>query len=138
MNRPSGWLSVATWAVALALITLTLLGALSIGVFILPVAAAAVILAARMNRAWPEALTGSLMGIAGVLLWVAFGNRGYSPCLPQHRTMRLAPGESFSCGGRDPIPWLATGLVLATIGIVGYWAWRRRSVQLPALPDEEL
>jgi len=115
----------------LALVTLTFLGAMSIGVFILPFAGAALIFAVRMKRAWPEALSGGLLGIGAVALWIGLGNLGSSPCLPEHRIMRLSPGESFSCGGRDPIPWLATGLVLATVSIVGYWVWRRRNLQLP-------
>src|SRR5688500_4235174 len=99
MDRNAGWPSLLNWALAFGLLTLTVLGIMSIGIFILPFAAIALVFVARRHRAWPEAVLGAPLGVATVLLWIAFANRDYSPCLPEHRVMVLAPGQSFSCGG---------------------------------------
>ena len=131
-GRRSGVPSIAAWALSFALLTYAVLGMLSVGRFILPVAIVALTLSAWHFRAWPEAATGALLGVGGVLLAIGFLNLGTVPC-PQSGTMTLAPGESWSCGGRDPVPWLVTGIVLAGTGILGYWAWRRGR---PALTSE--
>jgi hypothetical protein len=39
--------------------------------------------------------------------------------------MRLAHGEHFSCGGFDPMPWLAIGALLTAAGFVGYLVSKR-------------
>jgi uncharacterized membrane protein len=123
MRHRSGWQSLAEWAVAFGLVALTVLGAMTIGIFVLPVAIAAAVLAARRNRAWPEAPMGGLIGVGSVFLFVAYRNRSYAPCPPG--PMRLAHGEHFSCGGFNPIPWLTIGLILAASGFAGYLFSRR-------------
>ena len=119
---PRRWLSLGEWTIAFGLLTLAILGAMTIGMLILPFAIGALAFAARRNRGWPESTMGALLGIGTVLLAIAYGNRDYSPCPGR---IRLAPGEYFRCGGRDPVPWLVIGLVLVVAGSVGYWAWRR-------------
>ncbi|MDP9200894.1 MAG: hypothetical protein M3P26_03025 [Gemmatimonadota bacterium] len=128
MRDRSGWQSLAEWAVACGLMTLAVIGAMTIGIFVLPVAIAAVVLVARRNRAWPEAPMGALVGAGSIFLFVAYRNRSYSPCPPG--PMRLAQGEHFSCGGFDPIPWLTIGLALTASGFAGYLVYRR--TRLPA------
>jgi hypothetical protein len=39
--------------------------------------------------------------------------------------MRLSFGEHFTCGGFDPTPWLAIGLLMTGTGLVSYRAFRR-------------
>ena len=123
MRDRRGWRSLAEWAVALSLVALAVIGAMTIGMFVLPVAIAAVVLAARRNRAWPEALMGGLVGVGSVFLFVAYRNRSYSLCPPG--PMRLSHGEHFSCGGFDPMPWLTIGLLLIASGLAGYLLSRR-------------
>jgi hypothetical protein len=132
MRNRSGWQSFAEWAVALALLSFALIGAATIGMFVFPFAVVALFVAERRNRPWPESLTGGLVGIGSVLLLVAYINRGYSPCPPGRVRMRLGPGEHFSCGGFDPMPWLAIGTLLASAGFVGYLVLRRTHVPAAA------
>ena len=122
MSRRSGWQALAEWAIAFALISLVVIAAMSIGMFILPFAAVALGFAGTRNRAWPEAAMGALVGVGTACLFVAYRNRSYAPC-PQG-PMRLAWGQHFSCGGLDPTPWLVVGAVTIGAGIIGYLAAR--------------
>jgi hypothetical protein len=132
MEGQAGWRSLGEWALAFALLAVAVLGALSIGVFVLPVAVAALAFAARRNRRWPEPALGALIGVGVVCLYVAFRGRDYSPCPPSGTPMRLGPGERFTCGGLDPVPWLAVGLVLGAVGLLGYLALRRAHREIAA------
>ena len=69
-NR-TGWLSLLEWAIASLTLTLTLIGAASIGIFVAPFAIIAVVVAVRRNRVWPEAASGGLVGASAVCLFVA-------------------------------------------------------------------
>lgn len=123
MRDRSGWRPLAEWAVALGVVAFAVVGAASIGMFVVPFAIVAVLIAARRNRAWPEALMGGLVGVGSVFLFVAYRSRAYFPC--PSGPMRLAHGEHFSCGGFDPRPWLIIGVVLTAAGFVGYLITRR-------------
>ena len=123
-NR-TGWRSLLEWACALGLLTLTLIGGASIGMFVAPFAIAAMAVAVRRNRDWPEAALGGLVGVGAVCLFVAYRNRDYFPCRPVGTPGRLGPGEHFACGGLNPVPWLAIGFLLAGIGLAGYLVFRR-------------
>lgn len=117
--------AVAAWALGFAFLTYAVLGAMSIGMLLLPAVILGLSLAGWHFRAWPEAATGALLGSGAVLLAIGFLNLGTVPC-PQAGTMTLAPGQSWSCGGRDPTPWLVAGVVLIGVGILGHSAGRRR------------
>lgn len=139
MNRRAGWRSLAEWAAAFGLLTIAVLGAASIGMFVLPFAAGALFLVARRDRAWPEAPLGALIGIGALCLFVGLGNLPYNPCPPSGTPMVLKRGESFRCGGRDPIPWLIFGSGAAILGIFGYYASRRgRGAHPLAVIDKEV
>jgi hypothetical protein len=125
-GRPS-WQSLAHWTFALALLTFAVLGALSIGVFVLPFAVAAIVFAARRKRSWPEPYLGGVLGVATVCLYVAYRARNYTPCTPSGTAVRLGPGERLTCGGLDPLPWLIVGGTLLTVGVIGYFLLRRRN-----------
>ena len=132
MRDRGGWQAFAEWALALALLSLAVIGAASIGVLLLPFALLALALAARRNRAWPEALTGGLTGVGSICLFVAYINRAYSPCPTGPNRIRVVNGDHFSCGGFDPRPWLTVGLLLTAAGCVGYLVSRRTRVAAPA------
>jgi hypothetical protein len=125
MKGRIGWQSFGEWAVASAIVTFTMLTMLSIGPFVLPIAVIAVVVAARRNRAWPEAPMGALAGAGTNFLYVAFMNRDSSPCPPGPIHSTLSNGQSFSCGGLDPIPWLTAGALLVVAGVLGYVVSRR-------------
>jgi hypothetical protein len=92
------------WAVIGGCWALTLLGALSIGVFVLPFAVVATILLACDERSW-AGLGGLALGAAILLLGIAYMNRD-------------GPGDvctttasAVSCQSEtSPWPWLAVGL----------------------------
>lgn len=126
MTTRATWLSLVEWAVAFGLLTLAVLGAWTIGIYVLPFAIVALAVAARRSGAQPGSLWGAPVGIGSVLLFIAYVNRNYSPCPTSGTITRLSPGEHTSCGGFDPIPWLLIGALACIIGIAGFWAWRRR------------
>jgi hypothetical protein len=132
MRDRGGWQAFAEWALALALLSFAVIGAASIGMLLLPFALLALALAARRNRAWPEALTGGLTGVGSICLFVAYINRAYSPCPTGPNRIRVVNGDHFSCGGFDPRPWLTVGLLLTAAGCVGYLVSRRTRVAAPA------
>jgi hypothetical protein len=99
----------------------------SIGLFLLPVAVLVIWLVARGGGIWPEVL--GLVGGAGVVgLVIAALNHDSRECPAGPIT--LPPGEtSFTCGGTDPKPWLAGGLVLVALAPILYAVARRRIVK---------
>jgi hypothetical protein len=130
MGNRIGWRAFAEWALALALLGFAVIGLASIGMFIFPFALLAIALAARRNRAWPEAATGAPTGAGIICLYVAFVQRGYSPCPEMPIRIQIHPGGSgrgsFSCGGLQPLPFLTVGLLLVVAGVVGYLVLKRR------------
>src|SRR5215208_455167 len=120
-----GWRSLLEWAAAFALLALAVVGAMSIGIFVVPFAIAAIVLAARRNCRWPEAALGAFLGVGSLCLFIAFLHRDDSPCPAARTLVRVRPGERLSCGGLDPVPWLAIGLLLAAVGLGGYLLFHR-------------
>jgi hypothetical protein len=101
----------AGWIVVGALGALTALGALSIGIFVLPFFLLTGILVARRTR-YPTDVIGLVSGIGVMLLVVAFINRDSHPCVD---------GASFgSCGGFDPHSWFIAGLGFVLGGLALY------------------
>ena len=134
MRHRGGWQAFAEWALALAFLAFAVIGAASIGLLLLPFALLALALAARRNRAWPEAL-GGLTGIGSICLYVAYISRAYSPCPAGPTRIQVFAGdhvERYSCGGFEPMPWLTAGILLTAAGCVGYLVSRRRRLAAAA------
>ena len=93
------------WALAGALIAFSLIAAASIGLFVLPVAGLATLVAARRTRTRVE-MFGALVGVGGVCGLIA---------LLQH-----GPGSL------DATPWIVAAVVFAAAGVLGYGVLRRR------------
>jgi hypothetical protein len=93
------------WAVAGALVAFSLIAAVSIGLFVLPVAALATVVAARRTHNRTEML-GALVGVGGTCGLIALLQRG--------------PGSL------DATPWLVAAILLAAAGIAGYALFERR------------
>ena len=121
--RLQGWGGFAAWSGAGALVGISLIGAASIGLFVLPAAVLACAAAGSFVRPWPE-VTGVIVGLASPVLLVGALNVGSTPC-PSSGTATSA-GPTVSCGGFDPVPWLVVGSVLAGIGLTTYLRARAR------------
>lgn len=133
MARRTGWPAVIEWSVAFALLALVVMGALTIGPFLIPVAVAAFVAAGVRNRAWPYLPFGMCLGVGGLVIVIGFMHLGYTPC----RAIGTAIGDATggpgaglltrgSCGGFNGRQWLAFGAILALVGVAGYIALTRQ------------
>ena len=111
----------AAWCAAGALLTFSFLTGLSIGLFVFPLAAGALLYVAWHAPHFFEGL-GSVAGVGAMLLVVAFLNRDYRPCREGgHSLPADAPaGSSVGCGGMDATPWLLAGLVTVGLPLLAY------------------
>ena len=111
----------ACWAVVGAAYAFGLLGALSIGMFVLPCALLATGYLMKRPR-WRTGVPGVLAGIGTPLLVLAYLNRG---------------GPGLACQGEacrqhlSPWPWLLAGVLFVLLGVAGqmlsgYGGWSGR------------
>jgi hypothetical protein len=119
----TGWRSLLLWSCAIAGIAFSVVSAASIGIFVAPFAILFTLIMAPWARSWPEApLGGFFIGPGVICLLVAILSLDYAPCPAD--PISLAPGQSFSCGGLDPAPWLIAGLVLVVVGLAVYYFFK--------------
>ena len=114
------------WSLVGAALSFSFLAGFSIGLFVLPLALTLLWLVLRASPRWPESI-GFVEGVGVVLLVIAYLNRGYRTC-PANGTAQLAPstaGQSFSCGGFDPHPWVYIGAVVAASAAIAYAVTQR-------------
>jgi hypothetical protein len=97
IGRGFSWFS--SWAAAGALFTFSFLSAFSIGLFVLPFAAALLLWVARRSPHGAER-TGFAAGVGSVLLVIAF--------------------LSHVGDGGNPTPWLAGGLAFTVVPVAAY------------------
>ena len=134
------WLWFAAWLVVGASWCLALLGALSIGVFVAPVALLlTVLLLLALRRGSAVGLPGLLSGPALLLCYVAYLNRGgpsSGGCTRTHQGTVCAGSATGSPSGAgagttteqwDPMPWLAAGVVFLVAGVVLFLLIRRQA-----------
>jgi hypothetical protein len=117
-----GW-----WTIAGGLFTFSLLTGFSIGLFLLPIAAAFLLWVA--GRGPGREAIGFVEGVGVVLLTVWFLNRDYTPCPANGRLSIPAsapPGTSVSCGGFDARPWLLAGVLVSSLALAAYVVARQR------------
>lgn len=121
-----GWHWFAAWSLAAALTTFSFLTGFTVGLFVLPLAAAAVLWVAGRSPHLREGI-GAVAGVGAVLLLAALLNRDYEPC-PKELSLPAGapPGASVSCGGYDPAPWFVAGLALSGCALLAYGValWR--------------
>jgi len=120
---------LAAWALVGALLGFSVLGAASIGLFVLPAALLALAVTVWTVRVWPE-IAGMLVGAGALSLFVGLVNLGSTPCPSSGSgSVRVGGGTgitSFSCGGLDPSPWLLAALGLSAAGFAFYALARER------------
>ena len=116
VERP--WTSFLAWALVGASAAMVVLGALSIGIFFIPVVIiGAVALARRPNSR--RGLPGLFAGLGFPLLYIAYLNRGGPGTVCT--SFQSSSGSGRSCGQEwSPWLWLAGGLLLAAIGIIAF------------------
>jgi hypothetical protein len=105
------------WSAVGAALCFSFLTGFSIGLFVLPFAVFLLWLVLSASPRWAESI-GLLEGVGFTLLLVAYLNWDYHPCTPG--PVILKQGQSYSCGGFDPHPWLYTGLAVASAAAVAY------------------
>lgn len=104
----------ACWSIAGASWVVTVLGALSIGVFVLPVAIILTVLLAT-RRTSSVGFPGIISGAGLPLLYVAHLNRGG----PGNVCTTFAGGQSCTQEW-SPLPWLGIGTALVATGVVAF------------------
>ena len=127
-NRRSwGWFG-AWWLVGAAY-AVGVVGILTIGVFVLPVAIIAIVSLVRLPASL-RSVPGLVAGLGVPLLYVAYLNRGYGgPTCPTSGSATPQHGVVYQCTqALDPWPWLTAGLVLVVAGVVVLVVRSRRSV----------
>jgi hypothetical protein len=120
-SKQTWWWFVA-WVVVGACYGVALVGALTIGVFVLPIPVVLTILLAKRQPS-PHSALGLICGIGSPLLYVAYLNRSYGgPACPTSGTVSsLQPNVVHECiQNLDPLPWLAIGVALVLAGCVAF------------------
>lgn len=138
--RRQAWGGFFGWLVAGALLGLSIAGAASIGLLILPFAVLVIIIM-LVARAPGRSAFGLLAGIGVLALFLGVLSLGYTPC---DDAGTLVDGEivfgytqegdpnfdgETSCGGWSPLPFLAAGAGLTTAGVGLFVRSERRSRQ---------
>lgn len=115
----SPWWWFVAWFLVGCLYSLAVLGALTIGVFVLPFAIAATLLLLRGRQA-VDGLPGLLSGLSGPVFYVASLNRDG----PGMICTKLQGGEQCT-EEWSPWPWVAVGTALFLAGIAVFMLLRR-------------
>jgi hypothetical protein len=128
MARTLGWFGA--WMVVGALWALSILGMMTIGIFVLPFAIAATV--ALRHKPGASAI---LTGLGLLLLYIAWLNR-YGP--GEHCT--ITPNSQSCQEMFNPWPWLLSGtaLVFGGIGLFARQTARRSSITLPQRSGSDL
>ena len=113
------WAWFAAWLVIGAGYALSLLGAASIGMFVLPLPVLATILVSRRQRA-RSGLPGLISGLGLPLFYVAYLNRAG----PGNICTTTGGGQNCT-GESSPWPWLAAALILLGLGLSAFIARQR-------------
>jgi hypothetical protein len=118
-RRAGAWPFLA-WAVTGAALCLALFSILSIGLFVFPVAAGAVVFLAIWRRSRGAAAAGLLSGAGVIPICIAYLNRGG----PGTVCTALRGGQQCT-DEWSPWPFLAIGAVLVVAGALAFWRLRR-------------
>ena len=119
----------ALWAGAGAALCLAVLTALTVGVFVLPVAVASLVALTGWQRSRNHSAAGLLAGVGVLLSCVAYLNRGGpgSVCV-------TSAGSTDCVDEFSPWPWLAAGLLLVAAGPCVFVLLQRRASRNRRVP----
>jgi hypothetical protein len=125
-SRPPAWGWYPAWALVGAGAALSLLGALTIGMYVAPFVVIGALALAWHDPARPAA-TGLICGLAVPPLWVAYLNR------EGPGTICATSGTGQSCVDEwSPWPWVVVAVVLIATGVVASIATRRAATRTRA------
>jgi hypothetical protein len=126
-SAPTGprWVWFAAWLIIGAGYALSLLGAASIGLFVLPLPVLATILLARRQHA-KGGLPGLISGLGIPLLYVAYLNRAGPGTI-----CTTIPGGVDCTDEWSPWPWLAAAVILLALGVAAFIARQRHLSRKP-------
>jgi len=124
-TRPR-WVWFAAWLIIGAGYALSLLGAASIGLFVLPLPVIATIVLARRQHA-RGGLPGLISGLGIPLLYVAYLNRAGPGTICTTITGGQECTDEWS-----PWPWLAAAVILLALGVAAFIARQRHLPRQPA------
>ena len=115
------WVWFGDWLAVGAGYGVSLLGAVSIGLFVLPLPVLATVLLARRQSA-RAGLPGLVSGLGVPLGYVAYLNRS-GPGTSCTTTTR--PAGQRCVDESSPWPWLAVAATLFVLGLVAFLLWQR-------------
>ena len=129
--RPS-WLSFLAWPIIGAALSLSVLEAMTIGIFVLPFAIAG-LLALRKWGGNQKSSVGLISGAGLPLLYVAYLNRqGPGMVCGTYKS-----GGGYCMEEYSPLPFLLFGTALVVIGVLLYIRLRSKFPHTSAVPDSE-
>lgn len=135
MRLPVRWPWFAAWLVVGVGYGVSLLGAASIGLFVLPLPLLATVLLARRPPA-RAGLPGVVSGVGIPLLYVAYLNRSGPGTVCTTTTGLGGQPVGQSCVDESsPWPWLAVAAILLALGVAAFLALQRRSAAVT--PERE-
>jgi hypothetical protein len=124
LREIAGWAGeLCAWAGVGVGATFVVLGAASIGLFLIPVVLSAAVLLLR--RSGGRSAPAALVGVGFTLIAFSVGAEDYVACTGQSVT--TFEGETTSCGGIDPAVVGPLGGLIAVVGIATTVIVRRRS-----------
>ncbi|MDH3605735.1 MAG: hypothetical protein OER12_01925 [Acidimicrobiia bacterium] len=118
LEETVGWRAFLSFVLAGGLIVFGILGAASVGLFVLPFGmilfGLSIAYAPDTRDRW-----GVLAGVGAIGVFIGVLNLNYQPC--DEGWVTVPPGEdSYSCGGFDGRPILAIGLLLIVVALIMY------------------
>jgi len=128
LEETVGWRAFLSYVLAGGLLVFGILGAASVGLFVLPFGVVlfglSIAYAPDTRDRW-----GVLAGVGAIGVLIGILNINYQPCGEGPVTVRPPIGEdfSYSCGGFDGRPFLAIGLLLIVASLIMYRRARARS-----------
>ena len=108
----TGWGWFLAWFGAGALVASAFLGALTIGIFVLPIAGALIVLLATRRNAF-NGVAGLISGLGLPILLVAYFNREGPGNICNITATSTSCTEEWS-----PWPWLLIGVAVVVVGVV--------------------
>jgi multisubunit Na+/H+ antiporter MnhB subunit len=131
-SRRAGWPATLVWTLGCALAAFAAVGAMSIGIFVLPFAVIACGVAAWLYHALPEGAIGASLGTGIVLCVLGLMNHPFVPCVGGFQVI-----SARHISGCDGTSWFPLGLALIIVAAASQ-AMLERQKTPPRMPTSLL